>query len=244
MPKFKIEIVEQSNTDEKKKSDKKKDKPEKDEKPEKKKVTDKSDVKKKVKTDKDSKKSKKDTKKSGKNETHECEHIIRPNNGEQRQCCKNAIREFEGHWYCGTENNGHFKSHSTGKSTIKASPKKGKSKKEYPSVIRRFVLEKRLKCDVKTIKGVKYWVEFSHKIVFDPETKEAVGVKDGDNIRKLDKKECEFVEAYRYVIRKGCAENYSKDESDDEDPDDEEPVDDGDEDNDSVSESDVDTEEE
>lgn len=167
---------------------------------------------------------------------HTCQHVIKGKDGVARICGKNAGREVNDEWFCGTENSGHYKSHlnapssasrskTTGgkKAPAKSGAKKApaKKEKERPTlpVMQRFLEQKCINATNVTVDGRKYAKSNAKNILFDMLDKdniEAVGVLEKGKIRKLTRDECTWVEAYQHVVRKGCADEFSDSEDDEE----------------------------
>lgn len=93
-------------------------------------------------------------------------------------------------------------------------------------MFKRFQEENNIHVERVKIDGENYLVSMNKNIVFDPKREkeeEAIGVLENGKIRKLNKEECAFVEAYRHTVRKGCAEDYSESEDEDESGEESEP---------------------
>lgn len=162
------------------------------------------------------KKSEKPAKKGSKSDKHICEHIIKSKDGE-RKCTSNALREVGGHWYCGTEKSGHYKSHFNGGGKASVSKKKTISDADKivkNKVLRKFQEENSFFVKKHKIDGVPYLLELSRSILFEPKTERIVGVFDNGEIRKLNKRECEFVEGHRRTVDDEVCEPFSDSEDD------------------------------
>lgn len=184
-------------------------------------------------------------------EKHTCERVPR---GHDEPCGKRAKNEIEltdgtKHWFCGTEKSGCSKSvwntivkekqtkaaESIFKETIVAKKstntgkdRKKKADKKTESFLKKkkIVRENKLQCKkIKTKTNGAVYMDFSTRILFYQDTKEAYGVlgKDNDTILPLGKKEKDWVELHNFSFKQKFKEKVDPGpDSDSEDDSDEE----------------------
>ncbi len=187
-------------------------------------------------------------------EKHTCERVPR---GHDEPCGKRAKNEIEltdgiKHWFCGTAKSGCSKSvwntiekekqnkaaESIFKETIVAKKstntgkdRKKKADKKTESFLKKkkIVRENKLQCKkIKTKTNGAVYMDFSTRILFYQDTKEAYGVlgKDNDTILPLGKKEKDWVELHNFSFKQkfkekvvnseGDSDSGSEDDSDEE----------------------------
>jgi len=190
-------------------------------------------------------------------EKHTCERVPR---GHDEPCGKRAKNEIEltdgtKHWFCGTLKSGCSKSvwntiekekqnkaaESIFKETIVAKKstntgkdRKKKADKKTESFLKKkkIVRENKLQCKkIKTKTNGAVYMDFTTRILFDQNTKEAYGIlgKDNDTILPLGKREKDWIELHNFSFKQkfkekvdseghseSDSEGHSEDDSDEE----------------------------
>ena len=169
-----------------------------------------------------SKKEKSKTKSAEKD--HTCERIPR---GKTDPCGKKAKNNADGHWYCGTEKSGCYKSilgaltrktkadAAKPLATTTRGPKKKPTLKEKKknadaksqNLIDRVIKRKKLQLKKITVGGKVRWIEHNRRILIDRATNEAYGELSKKNkIVPLSDKNVRFLESSNISIRKDDSE--------------------------------------
>jgi hypothetical protein len=93
-----------------------------------------------------------------------CEWVVRSKDKPPRKCGENAKREIDGHWFCGTENSGHYKaSAAKSQNTPKSKKTPIKEINSADNVISKLtknvMLVKQQAITLKNIEGTNWWAE-------------------------------------------------------------------------------------
>ncbi len=142
-----------------------------------------------------------------------CEKLINTKNGEPRICGKNSTNEVDGHWFCGTEKSGCYKS------ALAKAPAKAVAKKVTPAAQAKGALVAKTKAKVGTLaqkvlkndsinlkeikKGSGMWVDLrNHRMVYTKDPQETFGVLDDDDetVLPLTEDAICFAEAHGVAI--------------------------------------------
>lgn len=126
-------------------------------------------------------------------EKHQCERI---QHGKEDPCGKNAKNEVNGHWYCGTENSGCYKSIL---GSIKRNEKADKKKPAAEPAKKPATKKVKSASEVNTRKINGHIVDPERRIVFDKEGTDGVAqgilAQDNKTIAPLTKKDIAWLEA-------------------------------------------------